>query len=139
MVHVSELTAEQAAVALRHHQVYKALWQDVEAKIQAANKAGARSLHHKLSPLHTIMQGLPLVSSQRAARYIRDKLVRNGFGVTAVDLGPVGVTFDIAWSTASAGSLRAAMMVATATAVAPGQQQQQSSADLWLHQLARKP
>ncbi|WIA10855.1 hypothetical protein OEZ85_011021 [Tetradesmus obliquus] len=107
MVHVNELTVDRASVAMRHHAVYRAVWEDVETKVMAANRAGAQELQYRLSALHIIMLGQPLVSSQRAARYVRDKLTRNGFAVIARDLGQVGVVLDISWQARKVGSMAA--------------------------------
>lgn len=127
MVHVSELTADRASVALRHHAVYKAIWHDTESKIYASNRAGAKTLEYKISPLHIIMLGQPLVCSQRAARYVRDKLVRNGFAVELQDLGTVGVILRISWSTASTTMNMRALLQ---------QQQQQSTTTKPCHMTA---
>lgn len=97
MVHVRELAEDQAQAAAAHHRVYKELWHDVASKVRAANAAGMQRLEYRLSPPGIIMLGQPLVSCQRAARYIRDKLTKGGFEVVAYDLGQVGVLIEVTW------------------------------------------
>lgn len=100
MVHVNELHHDRAQMALRHHAVYKTIWQDVESRIQAGNAAGVQCIEYRVCPLHIVIGlGQPLVSSQRAARYVRDKLLHNGFQVMAWDFGQAGVLMFIDWST----------------------------------------
>jgi hypothetical protein len=145
MVHVDQLSAERVTAAARHHDIYKAIWQDVEARIKSANSAGGSCLQYRLSPFHVISLAQPLVSCQRAARYVRDKLVRNGFTVLAQDLGTTGVLIHISWqSTASADLLlmRNTSFSAPSNSLpaqtAPPQPSRASVADLCLDQLAKR-
>jgi hypothetical protein len=135
MVHVRELTVERAVAAKRHHEIYKSLWHDVETKVQACNRAGGTAMQYKLSPFNIVALGHPLVSCQRAARYVRDKLLRNGFRVVASDFGHAGVLLDIDWQ--QKRPLRAVDVFGAGAGKATTGAPSIPSRQLWLDQLAK--
>lgn len=95
MVTLKDVSRVRLEKAQRNHEAYKAMWEQCSKAILARVKRDERSDGFKyiVSPF---FPGHPLLDVRRAARYVTDKLTRNGFQVEPLDSPPFVVLF-VSW------------------------------------------
>lgn len=89
---VAELAGVREQRAGVNHETYRMLWDQVQETVRARNSVGAREFTWHVPPL---VPGRPLYDPSHAARYVRDKLRRGGFGVAPAGPSSMLVSWDL--------------------------------------------
>lgn len=97
---VRDVTSIRQRRASTNHETYKMLYHVACRRIEACAKADRdNSCSFECEYIvPSFVFGRPCFDNQRAARYIKDKLVNGGFGVTIDGAASRGPTLLISWS-----------------------------------------
>lgn len=103
---MKDVTDVRLEKARKNHAIYKDLYQKCSERIiktcKKKSTTGEFYVNFIISPF---IPGKPLIDTRRAARYVGDKLERQGFRVRALHQDPMTM-LAIEWSAPKAGALR---------------------------------